>query len=152
MHAKKTTTAYWMAGLLFLTLSLSAAWANSFEYENYIFHYNALRTDVLPAESTQKVGIPRSRNRGMINLALREKRPDGSTVAVPAQITVSAVNLNNQYRELSLREVREQDAIYYISDFAINNEETLRFQVNVLPEGAKKPFKVQFEKQFFTAP
>ena len=149
MHAKKTTTAYWMAGLLFLTLSLSAAWANSFEYENYIFHYNALRTDVLPAESTQKVG---SRNRGMINLALREKRPDGSTVAVPAQITVSAVNLNNQYRELSLREVREQDAIYYISDFAINNEETLRFQVNVLPEGEKKPFKVQFEKQFFTAP
>lgn len=151
MHAKKTTTAYWMVGLLLLTLSLSA-WANSFEYENYIFHYNALRTDVLPAESTQKVGIPRSRNRGMINLALREKRPDGSTVAVPAQITVSAVNLNNQYRELSLREIREQDAIYYISDFAINNEEMLRFQVNVLPEGTKKPFKVQFEKQFYTAP
>lgn len=152
MYAKTLTITAWMAGLLFLILSTSAAWANSFEYEKYIFHYNALRTDELPAESTQKANIPRSRNRGLINLALREKQPDGSTVAVPARITVSAVNLNNQYRELSLREIRDQDAIYYISDFAINNEETLRFQLTIFPEGAKKPFKVQFEKQFFTAP
>ena len=149
---RKSILTYRMIALVFLMLSVSVAWANSFEYENYIFHYNALRSDELPAESTQKAGIPRSRNRGLINLALRQKRADGSTFAVPAQITVSAVNLNNQYRELSLREVREQDAIYYISDFAINNEETLRFQVNVLPEGAKRPFKVQFEKQFFTTP
>ena len=135
----------WAAAFGLMAAFTSVVQANSFEYENYVFHYNALRTDELPVESTQKAGIVRSRNRGMINLALRQKSADGSTVA-------SAVNLNNQYRELTLREMRDGDAIYYISDFPISGRETLRFQVNVLPEGSKKPFKVQFEKQFFTDP
>ncbi|HXF08215.1 MAG TPA: DUF4426 domain-containing protein [Candidatus Acidoferrales bacterium] len=142
----------WAAAFGLIATFTSVVQANSFEYENYVFHYNALRTDELPAESTQKAGIVRSRNRGMINLALRQKSADGSTIALPAEISASAVNLNNQYRELTLREMRDGDAIYYISDFPISGRETLRFQVNVLPEGAKKPFKVQFEKQFFTDP
>ena len=142
----------WASAFGLMAVLASVAQANSFEYENYVFHYNALRTDELPVESTQKAGIVRSRNRGMINLALRQKTADGITIALPADVSVSAVNLNNQYRELTLREIRDGDAIYYISDFPISGQETLRFQVNVLPEGAKKPFKVQFEKQFFTDP
>ncbi|MDY6955850.1 MAG: DUF4426 domain-containing protein [Pseudomonadota bacterium] len=152
MKTARVRSMYWVATLCLLALLASTVQANSFEYENYIFHYNALRTDELPAESTQKAGIQRSRNRGMINLALRQKQADGSTTAITAAISASAVNLNNQYRELSLREMRDGDAIYYIGDFPINNQETLRFQINVLPDGASKPFKVQFEKEFFTGP
>lgn len=74
MKTARVRSMYWVAALCLLALLASTVQANSFEYENYIFHYNALRTDELPAESTQKAGIQRSRNRGMINLALRQKQ------------------------------------------------------------------------------
>jgi hypothetical protein len=49
-----------------------------------------------------------------------------------------------------LREIREPNAIYYIADFGVGNEEILNFHLDVRPEGETDSFQVQFRQQFFT--
>ena len=73
-----------------------------------------------------------------------------TSVDSAADVDAVATNLTGQKRHISLREVREGPAIYYIGDFPITNEETLRFHVTVKPEGQNESYEVNFKQQFFT--
>ena len=59
------------------------------------------------------------------------------------------MNLNGQFKDLTLREVREGDAIYYISDVPVGNDETLVFTVDATPINETSRFSVRFQRQFF---
>jgi hypothetical protein len=50
---------------------------------------------------------------------------------------------------MALREIREGDAIYYIAELAIANEETLIFTIDVTPLNEASRFSIRFKKQFF---
>ena len=52
-------------------------------------------------------------------------------------------------RKIDLREVTEQNAIYYIGELAISDGETLDFNVSVKPEGGDERI-LEFRKEFFT--
>jgi hypothetical protein len=136
-------------GLLLAASSASFA-ENSQDFGDYVVHFNALNTTYLPPTVTREYGIKRSKNRGMINIAVLYKMLGTAGKPVAAKISASATNLTGQKRTISLREVREGPAIYYIGDFPITNEETLRFQVNVNPEGQKDIHEVNFKQQVFT--
>ena len=49
-----------------------------------------------------------------------------------------------------MRQIDEQNAIYYIGEIAVANRETLIFDISVLPEGVGTPSDVRFKRQFFT--
>jgi hypothetical protein len=49
-----------------------------------------------------------------------------------------------------MREVREGNAIYYIGEFGVANEETVKFDVRILPQGTRNEFKVEFSQDFYT--
>jgi len=52
-------------------------------------------------------------------------------------------------RPIKLRKNEEQNAIYYIGGFRVNNEETLNFKIRVkTPDGASET--IQLSQQFFT--
>jgi hypothetical protein len=134
-----------------LIAASSASFAeNSQDFGDYVVHFNALNTTYLPPTATHEYGIKRSKNRGMINIAILYKMLGTAGKPVAAAVTANATNLTGQKRDISLREVREGPAIYYIGDFPITNEETLRFNVNVKPEGQKETYEVNFKQQFFT--
>jgi len=69
---------------------------------------------------------------------------------VAANVTVKTVNLTGQLKNITMRQIDEQDAIYYIGEVAVANRETLIFDISVTPEGVDLAAEVRFKRQFFT--
>lgn len=116
-------------------------------------HYNTLNTNLLPPDVASAYGIQRSGSRAMLNIAVLRKAGSADSLDQPvrARVTASAVNLTGQRREIELREIEDQDAVYYIGTFRIHNEETLSFAVRVQPEGQSGPAReITFRQQFYT--
>jgi hypothetical protein len=49
----------------------SAVAENSKDFGEYVVHFNALATDLLPPQVAREYRITRSRNRGMVNITFR---------------------------------------------------------------------------------
>ena len=136
---------------LMLALSGVASAENSQDFGDYVVHFNALNTSHLPPGATREYGIKRSKNRGMINVAILHKIMGTAGKPVAADVTAMATNLTGQRRDIKMREVKEGTAIYYIGDFPITHEEVLRFVVTIKkPDGQGDTYEVKFKQQFYT--
>lgn len=119
--------------------------------DDYIVHYNAISTHQLPPEVARAYGITRSQNRAMLNVTVMRRGGENALdIAIEGELEASATNLNGQRRDLEMRLIKEQDAMYYVGFVRVTNEETLDFKVSVVPEGADEPIEVAFRQQFFT--
>ncbi len=114
---------------------------------DHVVHFSALSTDQLPTSVAQLYGIVRSKNRAMLNVSVLNES-DGTPVR--ATVTVETVNLTGQVKNVSMREVTEGTAIYYIGDVGVANRETLVFDISVTPEGLDTASDVRFKRQFYT--
>lgn len=123
------------------------AGATSSDIGDYVVHFSAQTTDQLPPEVARAYNIVRSKNRAMLNVSVLRK-PD--SVPVNAVITVKTRNLAGQLKSVSMRQINDGDAIYYIGELSVANRETLVFDISVTPEGATTPADVRFVRQFFT--
>lgn len=146
------TTFVVLALLVGLTALPPAALAQqSREFNDYIVHYNALRTDLLPPQVAQGYGIRRSSTRALVNITVMKKGDGGSETPVAAKIEVNATNLTGQRRDVQLREIRDTEgAIYYVGELPVHNLETYQFKVRVMPESESEPLLVDFRQQFYT--
>lgn len=135
-----------------MALPISAPAQQSREFNDYIVHYNALRSDLLPPQVAQGYGIQRSSTRALLNVTVMKKQPgNGAETAVAARITVNATNLTGQRRDVTLRKISDDsDAIYYIGELPVHNLETYQFKLEILPEGESEPLLVDFRQQFYT--
>ena len=113
-------------------------------------HFNALATAMLPAEVARAYGIVRSDSRALLNVSVVRKQQGTIGEPVAASVTVNASNLTGQLKTLSLRQIEEGDAIYYIGEVPVANRETLIFDIKVTPEGENDPVSVRFRQQFYT--
>ena len=114
---------------------------------DHVVHCSAQSTDQLPPEIARVYNIVRSKNRAMLNVSvLRES----DNVAVPADVSVKTVNLTGQLKNVTMRRIDEQEAIYYIGETPVANRETLVFDITVRPEGADVASEVRFKRQFYT--
>lgn len=121
--------------------------ASDADIGDHIVHFSAQSTDHLPPEVARAYGIVRSKNRAMLNVSVIKK---GTSTAVLADITVRTVNLAGQLKNVIMRKVQEQEAIYYIGETAVANRETLIFNISITPEGATEPSEVRFTREFYT--
>ena len=113
----------------------------------YVVHFSAQSTDQLSPEIARAYNIVRSKNRAMLNVSvLRES----DNVSVEADVQVKTVNLTGQLKNVSMRKVPDQQAIYYIGETPVANRETLIFDITVRPEGADTASEVRFKRQFYT--
>jgi len=119
------------------------------DFGDYVVHFNALTTDHLTPDIARDYGIVRSQNRAMLTVSILRKTGGESTEAVPGAVSASAINLTGQLKNLAMREIKEQDAIYYIGELAITDAEVLIFTVDVTPNNDPSRFTVRFKKQFF---
>jgi hypothetical protein len=124
------------------------ATSSSKESGEYTLYFNAIRTDSLTPQIATSYGIVRSANRALVNVSMVMKAEGSSGIPVPGTVKVEAVNLNGQFKDLTLREIREGEAIYYIGDVAISGDETLVFTVDATPENTTTPISVKFQRQF----
>ena len=123
------------------------AGASSENIGDHVVHFSAQTTDQLPPEVARAYSIVRSKNRAMLNVSVLRA---SDNAAVEAAVTVKAVNLTGQLKNITMRRIDEQNAIYYIGEVAIANRETLIFDISVTPQGADSPSDVRFKRQFFT--
>ncbi|MEK7991256.1 MAG: DUF4426 domain-containing protein [Thiotrichaceae bacterium] len=116
---------------------------------DFTIHYNTLKTGFLTPEIAKNYGIVRSKQRAMLTISIRQGEM-GNDIAVPASITAQAVNLTKQLKTITLKKVKDGDALYYIGTFKIYNEEIFDFTLNVTPEGHEgEPVEITFRQQFF---
>lgn len=114
---------------------------------DHVVHFSALSTDQVPPDIAKTYGITRSKNRAMLNVSVVRKEGD---VSVPATVEVKTTNLTQQLKNVTMRRIDEQDAVYYIGETPVANRETLIFDITVTPEGATTPAEVRFKRQFYT--
>lgn len=133
------------AAWLLLSACAAAAHAESFAtHGEYTVHYNALPSTQIAPEVARQYAITRSANRALLNVAVRR-----GEAAVAARITGAATNLAGQRQELALREVREGEAIYYLAEPRTANQDTLAFELAVVPDGTTAPIVIRFRQEFF---
>lgn len=121
--------------------------ASSVSVGNHTIHFSALSTDQLPPEVARQYNIVRSKNRAMLNVSVI-RQSDGEPVT--ADVYVKTVNLTGQLKNVNIRKIEEQEAIYYIGETPVANSETLVFDIVVTPEGDSEPIEVRFKRQFYT--
>lgn len=133
-----------------LALSLTAVAENSTHTGGYTIHHNALTTDNLPAQVATAYGLQRSKNRALLNVSVIRDEP--GTMGIPVRATIRAVarTLYGQIRQVELREIVEDKAIYYIADFPVAHRETLMFDFEIMPEGGRYPLRAHMRQEFFT--
>lgn len=122
------------------------------DFGNYSVHYNALRTDSLTPEVARAYGIQRSSNRVMLTVTILHR--EGTQVRgkpVDGTVDVSAYNLNGQMKGIEIRRISEGDAIYYIGEVSISGTEILVFDISATPTGEAAPFKMKFQREFFSS-
>lgn len=135
-----------LALLALLVAATTPAVAERYEqFGEYQVHYNAIGTGLLQPEVARGYGIERSRNRGLLTVSiLREGSP------VPGRVEAEAVNANNQLRRIAMREIREGDAVYYIGTFGVDDQEKLRFRLDVQPRGTDRELELIFDQRFYS--
>ncbi|MBT8092081.1 MAG: DUF4426 domain-containing protein [Gammaproteobacteria bacterium] len=114
---------------------------------DHVVHFSAQTTDQLPREVAQAYQIQRSPDRAMLNVSVIRKS-DGAPVK--ATVFVKTRNLTQQLKNVEMREINEQSAVYYIGETKIANRETLIFELTIKPDGIDRSSNIRFQKQFFT--
>jgi hypothetical protein len=139
-----------IVGLLIAGAALVSHAENATEIPGYTIHHNALTTDSLPPQIAKSYDIQRSKSRGMLNISVIQNKAGTTGHAVKAKVKATATNLTGQSRTIELREIQEGEAIYYIGDFRVANQETLNFQIEVIPSGTNKAYTATLSQQFYT--
>jgi hypothetical protein len=119
------------------------------DFGDYVIYFNAMNTDQLKPEIAREYEIVRSKSRAMLSVSIHKKGENGQTSAVTGAVAASAVNLNGQLKTMTLREIKEGDAIYYIGELAITDGEVLIYTIDVTPTNDPSRYTVRFKKQFF---
>jgi hypothetical protein len=138
-----------LLAILFLCAVTAVAHAEiSQKFGPLEIHYNALITDELLPEVARAYKIERSKTRGLVTISVLKQNQVGVPSPVPARITVYATNPSLQLANITLREVREGSAIYYLGEFRVTPPDTLKFTATVEVEGEPKREMV-FSQKFY---
>ena len=141
----------WLLLLLSGFLLTNVAAEQSRTFGDYTINYSAFTTDHLTPDIAKFYKIQRSKNRVMVNISIRKSTPtDKLGVPVKAQVQGTVKNLNEQLQNLDMREIVEEGAVYYIADTPFNNEDTLRYDFTITPEGETQPMQISFQDKFYS--
>jgi hypothetical protein len=134
-----------------LTFSRCVQAQQSQDFGQYVVHYNALNTNLIPPQVAKGYGIQRSSSRALLNVTVLRKVMNNPGSPVEAEVSASGINLTGQRREIAIREIREPEgAVYYIGELPIHNMETYNFAISLKIEGESEPLLVKFQQQFYT--
>lgn len=116
----------------------------------YTVHYNVFNSKNIPAEVAKVYELTRSKDLALVNISLTKTENGVTSLGLPAKVSVKAFNLMQQTKALEFKEIKEPEATYYLAPFRHTNEEDIRFEVSVVPEGETKPLTVSFTRRLFT--
>lgn len=117
-------------------------------FDNYEVHYSVFNTSFLTPQVAQAYNIVRSGSKALMNIAVLKKQADGSMKNVSAIVTGEQYDLV-RHDPLAFQEVREEQAIYYLSSFEFQNRTTLYFTIMIQPDPNQPAYKLEFNKMLY---
>ncbi|AVI67055.1 DUF4426 domain-containing protein [Shewanella sp. NKUCC05_KAH] len=138
-----------LLAVLALTASLCGV-ANAEQKEtvgNFDIHYMALGSTFLTPSIAKSYGIKRSNYTGIINIAVLDIS-EANKPAVPVEITGVANNLLDARINLTFKEIREGDAIYYIAEVPYRDDQEINFNI-AIKYGNQLNTNLQFKQKFY---
>lgn len=118
-------------------------------FGEYEVHYIGLNSSFLPEDAAAAYNIPRSRALGYLSISILKDEGGELAVPVSAKLTGTIRNLIGQVRELEFREIKETNAVYYISTFRFDDKDMYTIDLKATPEGQPRTFDVTFSQQFY---
>ena len=143
----------WRVMQLLLLLLACTGTANAradqfISWQGFEIHYTTFSSRLIPPAVAAVHQIPRADNRLVTNISVRR---DGQPVAAKLQGTVT--NLLNQQSIMEFTEVLEADAIYYLANQLVDERDTLRYSISIVPAGAadrtEDEYKLVFSRDFY---
>jgi hypothetical protein len=136
--------------LLAITVSLfimtNASAENMKKLGSMNVHYMAIGSTFFTPEIAKAYGITRSRYNGLINISVLDNTKAGNP-AKAVSINGQAKNNLGQFKDLEFKEVKEENAIYYLAQVSYNNEEILHFTLQINDGSEQQTLK--FSQKFY---
>ncbi|MGR2766322.1 DUF4426 domain-containing protein [Photobacterium ganghwense] len=129
-----------------LLTALPASAEQTKQIRNLEVHYSSFPSTFLTPDIASTYKIQRSRYSAVINITVLDSSQPGKP-AVQAVLNGTAKNLLGSVKNLSFREVREGEAIYYIAEIKHANEESFNFSIEIHATGASG--NLAFQQTFF---
>lgn len=115
----------------------------------YELHYIALNSTFLDPEIAKRYELVRSKARGLINVSVLQKFPDGTTKAVMAVVQGKRTNEIQQQQILHFEQIVEGEAVYYLAQLPFVEGDPVRIDLEVYPSGRSEPLLHRFSHTFF---
>ncbi|MBW2941263.1 DUF4426 domain-containing protein [Zhongshania aquimaris] len=120
--------------------------ATSSSFGKDTVHYSVVNSTFLTPQVAKSYGIIRGDNKFLINVSVR-RQLDTTNLAVRAKVEGTSSDLIHR-TPLEFREIIEQDAIYYIAEFEISNDERQDFRLSVSVDN-RPSYDIQFNKMIY---
>jgi hypothetical protein len=133
-----------------LALSLPVLAENSTPAGPYTIHHSAFRADTLNPDVARSYGFQRSKHRGLLNVSVIKEQPGTIGTSTPAMVDVDIVNLMGQRSRIPMREIKDKEAVYYMGEFPIYDQQTVNFEIKVKPQGEGDTQLVKMSQEFYT--
>ena len=144
--AKRARWRLW-GGLLLLSMALASR-AEDRRFGDYVVHYSLFQSSFLQPSIAHAYAIVRARDRAVLTIAVRRDSEQPAGEAVGATISGTRGDLIYS-RALDLREIREEQAIYYLADFEFISGEAIYFELSIRPDGEPGTLSLQFNQTLY---
>ncbi|MBN2979747.1 homoserine acetyltransferase [Pseudomonas fluorescens] len=114
------------------------------DFGDITVHYNTFTSSFLPPETAQKVGVVRSKEKGLINVTVIK-----GVTPVAAQVTGTIKDLGGKSEILTFKQIEEKSGISYLAPYSVTQREYKTFTINVETGGKAHGF--QFNQELFPA-
>ncbi|AGE27915.1 MULTISPECIES: DUF4426 domain-containing protein [Pseudomonas] len=114
------------------------------EFGDITVRYNTFTSSFLQPETAQKVGVVRSKEKGLINVTVIK-----GVTPVAAQVTGTIKDLGGKSEILTFKQVEEKGGISYLAPYSVTQREYKTFTINVETGGKAHGF--QFNQELFPA-
>ncbi len=134
--------------ILLLALIALPSFAGQFKtIKDVEVHYSAFNSTFLTPQVARSYKLTRNGYSAILNISVLDTSSLGKPAA-SAQVSGNVRNLIGNIRKLEFREIKEADAIYYLAEFPITNEENLTFDIDV-NASTKGAGKLKFSQKFY---
>jgi hypothetical protein len=136
--------------LLLLGLALPLQAQQYEQVGDYQIHYSAVSTSFLSPEVAETYGIQRSPAMALLNVSVLEELEDGSTRSTNAPVSGQVGTVGSESSSpLSFRSLRDGDTLSQIAVFRIQEDEPMRFDLEVRYDRNAAPAEISFIQRFY---
>jgi len=119
-------------------------------FGDYEVHYIGLNSTFLTPDLAETYGITRSRALGYMSISLLKKGgKDELALPVTGKVEGQLRNLIGQSKELEFKEIKETNAVYYITTFRFDDGDMYNITLQATPDDQPRTFDVKFSQRFY---